>query len=104
MQVAEQISVHPNTITNWELNATEPPVKYIPQIVRFLGYNPFPIGRTIPEQLAAARKALGLSQKEMAERLGVDETTLRGWEAGWHMPIKRHLDKIERTIARARSC
>lgn len=37
-QVAEQIGVHPLTITNWERNATQPTVQYIPAINLFLGY------------------------------------------------------------------
>ena len=39
---------------------------------RFLGYNPLPPGRTWPERLVSGRKALGISQKESARRIGVD--------------------------------
>jgi transcriptional regulator with XRE-family HTH domain len=42
--------------------------------------------------LAAARKAAGHSQESLAERLGVERTTIQRWEAGetapqpWHRP------------------
>lgn len=41
-QVAEVIGVHSLTVTNWERNATVPPMAYIPAIIRFLGYDPSP--------------------------------------------------------------
>ena len=41
-QVADQIGVHELTITNWEVNATVPEVRYMPVIIEFLGYNPLP--------------------------------------------------------------
>ena len=70
-QVAEQIGVHEMTITNWEVNATDPEVRYIPAIIQFLGYNLWPAASSLPECLAAARRALGLSQRKMAAKLGV---------------------------------
>jgi hypothetical protein len=29
-------------ITNWETNGAQPTLKYMPAIIRFLGYNPLP--------------------------------------------------------------
>jgi len=97
-QVAEQIGVHELTITGWEVNATAPEVRYIPAIIKFLGYNPLPSATSLPERLAAARKRLGLSQWRMAEMLGVDPTTLMGWEAGRHQPTGKSLDVIGRVF------
>jgi transcriptional regulator with XRE-family HTH domain len=93
-QVADQIGVHPLTITNWEGNESRPETRFIPAIIRFLGYDPMPHGDSLPERLAAGRKVLGLSQREMAERLGVDPATVRGWEAGLHRPNGKRLDVI----------
>jgi ribosome-binding protein aMBF1 (putative translation factor) len=36
--------------------------------------------------LAAARKAVGLSQERLAERLGVERSTVQRWEAGNSTP------------------
>jgi len=93
-QVAEQIGGNALTICNWEGNKSSPFIRYIPKIIRFLGYNPFPAGGTLPERLTTARKVLGLSQKELAKSLRVDPTTVRGWEAGRHKPIRRCLEII----------
>jgi transcriptional regulator with XRE-family HTH domain len=93
-QVAGEIGVDETTICNWEGNKSTPFIRYIPKIIRFLRYNPFPAGGTLPEKLTTARKVLGLSQKELAASLGVNPTTVRGWEAGRHKPIKRYSEMI----------
>lgn len=84
--IAHQIGANTMTIYNWEGNKSYPAIRYIPAILRFLGYNPFPPAHTLPERLAAARKMLGLSQRNLAESLGVDPGTLQAWEAGQHTP------------------
>ena len=65
-QVAELIGVCPLTITNWEGNASQPPVHYMPAIIRFLGYDPSPLATTFPERLIAARRTQGLTQRQLA--------------------------------------
>ncbi|MGD0156165.1 MAG: helix-turn-helix transcriptional regulator [Terracidiphilus sp.] len=93
-QVADRIGVHQLTITNWERNATVPAIRHLPAIIRFLGYDPRPSANSIPDRLAAARRALGLSQRKMAAKLGVDPATLQGWEAGRRQPTGKSLDVI----------
>jgi len=97
-QVAAQIGVHEQTITNWERNASSPEIHYIPAILNFLGYNPIPPAQTLPERLASVRKTLGLTQRELALTLGLDESTVRGWEAEQHQPSKKSLDAIRRVL------
>jgi len=65
-QVAELIGVCPLTITNWEGNASQPPVQYMPAIIRFLGYDPSPLATTFPERLIASRRTQGLTQRQLA--------------------------------------
>ena len=86
------------TIMNWERNATAPEVRHIPAIIQFLEYNPLPAASSIPERLASARRSLGLSQRKMAAKLGVDPATLMGWEAGRHQPTEKSLRLIERIL------
>ena len=70
----------------------------IPKIIEFLGRNPFEketenLGDTIWEY----RRVHGLTKKKLAEQLGVDQTTLAGWEKGKHQPNKsllNHMKKI----------
>jgi len=94
-QVAEQIGVDVTTITNWESNKTAPALRYFPNIIRFLGYSPFPAGDSLPEKPTTARKALGLSRRKLAERLGVNPCTLAGWETGRNKPTRRAVGIIE---------
>ena len=97
-QVADRIGVHEMTITSWEGNATIPEVRYMPALIQFLGYNPLPAASSLPERLATARRALGLSQRKMAGKLGVDPATLMGWETGRHQPTGKSLDLIGRVL------
>jgi transcriptional regulator with XRE-family HTH domain len=98
-QISEQIGVSGMTITNWERNATHPPVQYLPAIYRFLGYDPSAPALSLPERLVAARRRLGLTQREMARRMGIDPSTLQDWESGLHMPQKRNLSAISEWLA-----
>jgi transcriptional regulator with XRE-family HTH domain len=94
-QVADEIGVDETTICNWEGNKSSPSIRSIPKIMGFLGYNPFPPAQTIPEHLITARKLLGLSQRKLAETLGVDPTTLQSWEAERHRPAGRSVEIIQ---------
>jgi transcriptional regulator with XRE-family HTH domain len=97
-QASDQIGVHELTITSWEGNATVPEVRYMPAIIQFLGYNPLPAASSLPERLAAARRALGLSQRKMAGKLGIDPSTLMGWEAGRHQPTGKSIEVIAKFL------
>ena len=70
----------------WEQDRTEPVVRYYPAIFAFLGYDPFPPPRTLPEQIASQRRRLGLPIKKAAKLVGVDEGTFARWENGAWTP------------------
>lgn len=70
----------------------------MPAIVRFLGYNPLPEANGWGERLVRQRTTLGLSQKEAASRLGVDQGTLVKWERGEREPKGRFLDGVRRFL------
>jgi transcriptional regulator with XRE-family HTH domain len=86
-QVAEQLGVTKASIHNWEGNHGKPELKYMPAIIRFLGYNPLPPGKGWAERLVQCRTVLGLSQKESAARIGVDPCTLARWERAEREPV-----------------
>ena len=79
-QVAEQLGVDKTSIHNWEGNRTKPGLKYMPAIMRFLGYNPLPPSDDWADRLVQGRTAMGLTQKQAAARIGVDPCTLARWE------------------------
>jgi transcriptional regulator with XRE-family HTH domain len=79
-RVAQQLGAKLSTVRSWEANCAEPMVEFIPAIIRFLGHNPLPPGRSWAERLVLGRTALGLSEKESAKQIGVDPGTLARWE------------------------
>jgi DNA-binding XRE family transcriptional regulator len=44
-EVAEQIGVDEETIYRWESSESMPQIRFIPAIIEFLGYSPFPAAR-----------------------------------------------------------
>jgi len=94
MQVAKQMWGYTRTVIHRERNVTDPAVRYIPDIIRFLGYDPSAPVSSFPERLIAGRRPCGLTQKQMANELGVDPSTLRDWENGIHMPFRKKRELI----------
>ncbi|MBI2618779.1 MAG: transcriptional regulator [Ignavibacteriales bacterium] len=75
--VARVIGVDETTVYNWERGYTSPTLRYVPRILDFLGYDPAPAEpRTLGEKLLKYRKDRGITQKELARRIGIDPTTL----------------------------
>jgi site-specific DNA recombinase len=97
-EVAEQIGVCEPSVYGWEANAGAPEVRYMPAIIRFLGYNPLPAATTLGEQLVRQRTGLGLSQKESAKGLGADPGTLARWERGEREPAGAFLVRVKRFL------
>jgi transcriptional regulator with XRE-family HTH domain len=97
-EVADQIGVDETTITAWERNTTTPAVRFIPAIIKFLGYDPLPPASSFSERLTTARRAQGLSLRKMAVALGVDPGTLLDWEAGKHQPTGRSIELIGKVL------
>jgi transcriptional regulator with XRE-family HTH domain len=50
-EVADRLGVTESSVTNWELSRTEPELRFLPGIVRFLGYTPWSVDRSIGERL-----------------------------------------------------
>ena len=84
------LGVDPATVLNWEKGKTEPPVKAMPAILRFLGYDPYPEPVTLRERILAKRRAMGWTIGEAAAELGVDPTTWRDWEHGKVILLRKH--------------
>jgi DNA-binding XRE family transcriptional regulator len=70
-------------------------------IVRFLGYNPEPVDSSLAGRLRARRRALGLSQAELAAWLGLDEGTIIDTEQGRRRATRRVALVIKRFLAAA---
>lgn len=94
-EVAEKLSVDKTTIQFWENNRVKPSLAQIPKIIKFLGRDPFEKKTDIlGERIREYRRILGLTQKKLADLLGIDQTTLAGWERETHRPSRRLLEKV----------
>ncbi len=91
--VAALIGANQRTYEAWEQEKYEPEFRYWPEIIRFLGYDPSPEPTTLGERIRTTRRRDGLSQRALAERLGIDYTTVQAWEEG---TVQRKFPRIAR--------
>ena len=70
-------------------------VLFIPGIIAFLGYVPHDTQpMTLGEQIVVRRRMLGLTQKQLAHGLGVDPSSLGGWERGEGRPSRKLAQRL----------
>ena len=95
-QVAEILGCDEDSVCYWENNRTSPALKFIPKIIQFLGYNPYGniSSRSLGESIITYRHVLGITQEELALRLGVDPGTLGKWERNERIPWKEMVDVL----------
>ena len=75
--VVRLVGVDETTVYNWERGYTRPPLRYMPKIMEFLGYDPAPNEpKTLAEQLLKYRRNRGMTQRALARRIGIDPGTL----------------------------
>jgi DNA-binding XRE family transcriptional regulator len=91
---ASEIGVVRDALARWEVGSANPDIRTMPAVIRFLGYDPQPEPDSFPETLVRARRALGLSQPELAQALGVLPGTLRSWEQEKYLPPADHMAAI----------
>ena len=96
--VARKPGANKDTVHNWESGHTSPALRYIPKIIEFLGHvtENEPRGSLhLPDRLKAYRWVRGVSQKDLALILGVDESTVWHWEQGGTRPSEENTARIE---------
>jgi transcriptional regulator with XRE-family HTH domain len=75
------MAVPDRTLSAWE-REQEPAVTSYPLIIAFLGCEPWPEPKALPERLLAARRRRGLPIEAAAQLLRVEPSTWWWWEAG----------------------
>jgi DNA-binding XRE family transcriptional regulator len=68
-QIADELGTDETTLFRWERNKVRPQIRYLPRILKFLGYDPFPVPVSLADKLLAARKRLGLTQTPLPNGL-----------------------------------
>lgn len=81
-EAAELIGVSAAVVELWEIRGYEPDPRSWPGVIASLGYDPNPKPSTPAERIKTARRLLGLTQKELANRLLADAGAITRWEAG----------------------
>jgi transcriptional regulator with XRE-family HTH domain len=97
-QAAHRLRVNAWTVLNWEKGKTEPPIESVPAILDFLGYDPTPEPRSLPEHMFANRRRMGWSIKAAARELGVDEETWGAWESGETIVFRKHRELVAQLL------
>jgi transcriptional regulator with XRE-family HTH domain len=97
-QLGRQLGVDPETIHNWELGRTAPALCWMPRIISFLGYDPRPQPKIVGKALKRHRMGEGMSQRDLADVLEVDPSTLAKWEREERVPTGTCLERVERLL------
>jgi transcriptional regulator with XRE-family HTH domain len=80
-QLAAHLGVTESTVINWEKGHNRVALHLRPRVIEFLGYDPYPpVAETVGQKMRAKRQGLGLSIKQMARRMNVDESAWGNWE------------------------
>lgn len=74
-------------------------VHCLPGIIAFLGHNPLPEADDLIGKLKRLRGTLGLTQKKLAQKLGIDESTVAGWARGENTPVGPYRTLVEDFVA-----
>ena len=89
------IEVTEETIANWENGRGEPQLRLYPKLIDFLGYFPFEIDTsTLGGKIKEYRYKNGLSRKKLGVIIGVDASTIGGWEENEYRPSEKYLGKL----------
>ena len=96
-EVMTILKVSEGTVVAWEKHKTVPELRYIPRIIRFLGYLPFEniLDRPFNEKVLILRQIRGISQDTLAAQIGVDPDTIRRWEKGHRRPYQRVIQLVD---------
>jgi transcriptional regulator with XRE-family HTH domain len=98
-QLSLRLNVSDVTLYLWEKNKVKPSLAQIPMIIAFLGQDPLEKKtEKLGERIREYRRIRGLSREKLAERSGIDPTTLAGWERGEHRPTRKLLGKVKTTF------
>jgi transcriptional regulator with XRE-family HTH domain len=99
-QLSLKFHVDDTTIYLWERNKVRPSPAQIPKIIEFLGRDPFEKKTdNLADRIKDYRRIRGLSRKKLAEQLGIDLSTLKGWETGKHQQSKRFQERVLNLIS-----
>src|SRR6185295_603497 len=81
-EAAAALGVSEETVESWETNQTEAAIWNLPGVVAFVGYDPREEPLELGGRIRSFRERQGLSRAALAEKLGLDVSTVAAWELG----------------------
>ena len=84
--LAGQWALRTETVAGWERGLLKPSIRSWPRVIVFLGFDPNGAGDSPGERLEAARRRLGLTRRELAAKVGLDEGSICRWARGGRQP------------------
>lgn len=81
-EVARLLGVTTETVIGMELNRYEPRPRTAQKVIEYLGFIPTLYGTDLKGKLRLARMVAGMTQEEVAGKIGCDESTIRNVELG----------------------
>jgi len=97
-QAAAEIGVSVDSLCYWENGRTQPEIRYYPQIIQYIGFNPFPEPVDTIQRLEWYKTVNGLSFDGLAAKTKIHPEQLQAWLTGKKTPIQRNIQKIERLL------
>ena len=83
-----------NLIYNWERQRIHSEIRFIAPIIEFLDYAPYDPRAPLGKRLRFVWQALGITQRKLAQFLGVDWSSVRNGESGKRRPIRVYRERI----------
>jgi transcriptional regulator with XRE-family HTH domain len=93
-EVAKALQIDSMSIVNWEKGRTKVGARFVPAIIRWLGYDPLPESRSVGEWIVIERTRRGMARRQLARALQCDEGTLRRYEEDTAAPDARRLAQL----------
>ncbi len=93
-EAADQLGFDGHVLWGWTSNRKKVHLKFIPRVIEWLGYDPFPEPESLGVSLRNHRMAAGLSQETLGKLLGIRASTIGEFERG-RIPNRKHRDHID---------
>ncbi|HEY2294376.1 MAG TPA: helix-turn-helix transcriptional regulator [Thermoanaerobaculia bacterium] len=90
---AQVLGVGITTLWSWEMGRTNVATRFLPKVLVFLGYDPRGEAGTLGGRIRMLRERQGITQQALAERLGLDDSTVTEWELD---RVRRPFPKVQR--------
>ena len=96
--VAKLLGCTEQTIRFWEWDRYKPRHQQMAKLIGFLGYDPLPEVSTLGQRLLRYRQRYGLTQRGLAQQMGVDPSSIWAWETGAHKPNPKSMQLIKQLL------